>query len=210
MVRMSRPRNFTVYGSVLVLVVAGYGAYYFSQQTSEVKDVKSTRVNMTEQLAEFYDSDSGVRMNHPMDVMPSMLSEADKKANILLRLEQKQPPGYLVTLRTEAGLRGPAQLARVDTLELVTNGAEASLAKRYPGYALLSKNATTVGGKSATEFMFTYDGVGGAGRVQQRLVLIAITSDKALYISQQCPQGDFITIDSNVFSSMMKSITTPG
>lgn len=182
--------------SLLITVVVIVGLRVSSDETVKPQPMNEPKT--------FSSAEHRVSLAYSATAQTSPISEQDEADGIFFRAQQAVDPEYLITLRVESGLRTPAQLAGMRTLDLVVNGALSSLPTRYPEYSLLSEGGLEVDGTAAHQITFSYRGPSGI-IAKQRLVLIAVNEDKALYLSMQSQNDDFETLDAT-FTALQLSL----
>lgn len=168
-------------------------------------NLTSTEVSDVLAVSVYKDDTYGLSMEYPTDSEVIKLSEQDKRDKFIFKFQQSKSPEYLFNVRAETGLRLPSQLAKLDVIDLVVDGALKSLPERYPEYKLLSQNEIVVAGKSAASIEFNY--VGPAKElVRQKVILVAKDSDTALYITMQSRDTDYETLKKQVFEQVVASL----
>ncbi len=169
----------------------------------KVKSAESSKEVLAS--AVFRDDTYGVSVSYPVDAEVVPLTEQDKKDKFILKFQHPKSPEYVFNVRAETGLRLPSQLAKIDVIDLVLNGALSSLPLRYPNYKLLGQNKLYLNNKEAEVVEFTY--IGPAKElVRQKLVLVAKDSDSALYFTMQSKDSDFDSLMSSVFDHVLNDV----
>ena len=147
----------------------------------------------------------GLSLSYPVETEVINLSEQDKKDKFVLKLQHVTRPEYLINVKAETGLRLPAQLAKLDVVDLVVDGAIKALPSRYPGYKLINQEEFMVEGKAGAVIEFTYLGP-AKELIHQRLLLIEKDIDTALYFTMQSRDSDFLDLEASIFDQLQASI----
>jgi hypothetical protein len=188
------------------VVVSAVGMSVFVMQ-SKNKEAPSAVKESSDVLASsvYKDETYGVSITYPTESKVIQLSEQDRKDKFIFRFQQSKSPEYTFNVRAETGLRLPSQLARLDTIDLVVDGASRALPGRYPEYKLLKQEDLEIAGKSAASIEFSY--VGPAKElIHQRLVLVAKDADTALYFTMQSRDADYEELSTKVFDEVIKTV----
>ena len=189
---------------VIVLVItAGTASVFFMIRESG----DANKPNVLAEQRTYIDQKSGVNINHPVDSKVSSISEEDKKANIILRLNEKEgETPYLITLRSESGLRAVATLTRSEIIDMLMNNSERALPQRFTGFQKVSSRRYEHNGRKAGEIIFTYDSPVEGERIKQRFVVLVKDDDTAVYLAMQAREADFDEQNTKIFDPMAESL----
>lgn len=147
----------------------------------------------------------GLSLSYPVETEVINLSEQDKKDEFVLKLQHVTRPEYLINVKAETGLRLPAQLAKLDVVDLVVDGAIKALPSRYPGYKLINQEEFMVEGKAGAVIEFTYLGP-AKELIHQRLLLIEKDIDTALYFYDAVKGFGLPNLEASIFDQLQASI----
>lgn len=147
-------------------------------------------------------------MEYPEQIIKSQIvSEADKKNKIILRLTEKQgQPQILATLRYESGLRSIASITKSSIIDIIMANSEKALPQRFKGFQKEGSRRYEHSGRKAGEVIFTYDSPVAGERIKQRLVVLVKDDDTAVYLAMQTKQADFQEQNSKLFDAMAASL----
>jgi hypothetical protein len=188
--------------AVLGLVLIGSGVYFFGGKTS-----KQEEQNILSRQIEYQDPRTTASIKYPEEAHAQPISEEDKKNNIALRLTERegQTP-FLVTLRSESGLRAVATLTRASIIDVVMGNSEKALPQRFKGFHKESGRRYEHNGRNAGEFIFTYDSPVPNERIKQRFVILVKDDDTAVYLAMQAKEADFDEQNQKIFNPMAESL----
>ena len=184
---------------LMLMVVPGVTYWFFKNAPKDNRLEEST--------AAFIHQETGAALRYPEALVSSkQLSDKDQQEKIVFRATEKlQNSPFLATLRYEEGLRIAASLAKVDTIELVLDGANKANPVRYPDYKKVSERRFQQDGKEAAEIIFTYTGL-SKEVVKQRLILIAKDDNTAFYLALQSREDAFDKQNSTIFEIIASSL----
>lgn len=136
----------------------------------------------------------------------SQLSEDDTMNKILYRINQEGDKPFLITLRSEDGLRLAASLSHQDLIPMLLGNIDKAYPARFSNYQALSTRQFEQNGHKAAEVIFTYDGPAGV-KIKQRFLIVDIDGNRALYLAAQAKEADFATLNKKYFDRMFASLT---
>ncbi len=185
---------------VILLAVSGFFVYKYYQN----KKITTIKWDI------FTNEEFKLAFNYPDTFRNLSLSDEDKKSKIIFRAEQIDPSA-LISVRYEEKL-GLIKIAQKGTvLETIATNFNNQYPQRYPDFKKESENKTTVDGREAVEFIFTYQAKDNSTRLKQRFVaFLKEYSDKnlgtvAFYFSFQCKEGDFSKLN-EIFNQILSSV----
>lgn len=150
--------------AIIILAVAGW--YFF------LRDKPVPGANQTKTIAV-----EDVSFNYPGNWLPITLSEADKKASVLLKLGSTKPTGTF----SWRILKGPLDKS-VKVADLVNQVAD-SLTKEITGVKILSKELTKVGNLDAVKIRYTRPDTADPKK----------TTENLMYVIPRANQVDYLT-----------------
>lgn len=158
-------------------------------------------------LETFTNADTGFSFSYDRAALSvGQLSDKDAKERIIFRATESataEAP-LLVTARYEKGLRTVASVSRMDPVDIVLDGAERSLPRKFPGFYKVSSTKFEQGSNKAAELVYTYKGPSGEV-IKQKLYVLIKDGDIASYITVQSKESDFDTLNKKYFDSLLKS-----
>ncbi|MDX1765852.1 MAG: hypothetical protein R3313_02775 [Candidatus Saccharimonadales bacterium] len=192
--------------AIMVFGLSAFGLYALIQPTDPVREVLS---EATEGTNFFYDEETQLTFSYPEQVKESQLTQADKDAGIIGRLEQADfsDSEILITVRVENDLRTAANTTGKSVLDVVLNGINLRYPNEYPGFELELSQKKTFDGRNGADLLFSYDSPGQTEtRIKQRMVVIETSDDQAVYINMQTLGDDFDEINYSIFQNLAGAV----
>lgn len=182
--QLARAKTIAAIAVVNVLVFAGV-VIIIRGTTEEPQSESSTQI----ELAQFSDEKQNVSLSYPNEANKLALTPKDIADNFLLRVGVEDEMPYLITLRYEDGLRTGAQLARVDTIDLLLTTLNKSFPNIYKDFMKISESKFDREGKEAAFVEFQYTGPSGE-IANQRVNIFLRDDDTAYYLAMQSKKKD--------------------
>lgn len=161
----------------------------------------------TDNKVSFMSRKAGIQLEYNAEnTEVKALSAQDKSDNFVLNLQDKdgQAEEFLITLRYEEKLSKVTELTKQPLLEHLESSAELNLAKKEK-YNLTEKNRFTIDGHECSTLTFTYNILNNTS-IEQQLIIIPITNDKAVYVALQSKQAQFADLKTHTFQPLIDSI----
>lgn len=131
---------------------------------------------------------TGVQFPYPEGWTEQPLTDADRKAGLLLKLDRQQPAASFLA-RTVIARLDPA----VDVNKL-TDDTVAALSAEIENFELVSKEVLPVGPYNAVRINYRQAGVEGAAG-HQNLMVIVPTANQTFYLTLRAERGDFRRVE---------------
>jgi hypothetical protein len=143
----------------------------------------------------------------PPDLITQALNSDEKESKIAYRgtprTDSEQP--YLVTIRSEDGLKLAISLTKQELVPMVLGNSEKAFPARFPEFTKVSTRQYEIDGHKAGEFIFSYKAPAGS-KTKQRFVVIDKDGNTAIYLALQAKETDFSSLDKQIFERLINSI----
>lgn len=158
--------------------------------------------------AHFTDNTTGISLDYNTQLaLSTKLSEQDNNDHIVLRLTDKggNTKPFLISVRYEKDLAKAASITKQSLLDYLQSSAALNLAKKQ-GYQQIEVKRIKVSSRQAIQHTFTYIGQ-QTTPTQQRLLIIPVDDDRAVYIAMQAKVADFDSMNTELFAELQSSIS---
>lgn len=189
-----------------VAVCVGVTGLFFAMRANN--DTSSEKEQKQTSLKVFRASDPGFSFSYDSaELSLQQVTAADKKERIVFRATEVEGAAmpFLITARYEKGLRTVASVSKMEPVDIVLDGAERSLPRRFPEFHKMSSKKFEQHGDEAAELIYTYKGPSG-DRIKQKLYVLINDGDLATYITVQAKESDFGQLDEKAFKHITQTI----
>ena len=132
---------------------------------------------------------TAVQVSYPAGWSEQPLSEADRNAGLLLKLERERPEASFLA-RTVIARLAPD----IDTNQLADDTA-AALSAEIDNFDLLSKSVSPIGPFDAVRIYYRQRGDEGLATTHQVLMTIVLTPNQTFYLTLRAEKKDFQKIE---------------
>ncbi len=155
----------------------------------------------------FKDNNTGLELDYDQR-LSQLIRLTDQEINdqLLLRLTDKGNGAqqFLVSVRYEKDLAKAAAITKQTLLDHLQSSLELTLPKKT-SYKQLALDRVQVAGRESIQVTFTY--IASQQTVtRQRLLIIPIDNDKAVYVAMQSKDSDFSDVAKQLFDPLQGSI----
>lgn len=168
--------------------------------------VSSAFILNKEESKSTFSHESGLGFSYDSRLEGKGLSSQDKTDGVIFRAvngpSEKAP--LLVKAQIESGLRISSKSVKMPIRDMILDNSGRFLPAKYPEYQKISEHRFQVDGKDSATLEFKY--VNNGEKLRQKLVLLVLNDDQAIYISMQARESDWSVARSNYFDPLIESI----